>query len=309
MTLRSLRALRLNAILLFYKTVVRTFPTAITKTWLHGKLLCGLYCFTLFVSALPAYSQNFPVQASVQLVPPYTPYLGDYAAAGVDKMQVQLLLKDLTTFDYRVKLRFKIEGVGITIATTPGFSGPPLLLQGGAPLLLTSFELQPYLNPANLEFAGLSKADFVRTGRLPEGLYRFSLEVLDFNREKVVSNTALATAWIVLNDPPLLNLPFQNTKVTLTQPQYVTFQWTPRHTASPNAAFSTEYVFKLVEIWPADRDPNDALLSQRPLYETVTDFTQLVYGPAEPQLLPGRTYAWQVTARDIENRDLFKNQG
>src|SRR5215210_720047 len=116
------------------------------------------------LSVVHVQAQVFPVQANVQLVPPYTPYLNDYALAGSEKMLVQLLLKDPSIASYRVKLRLKIEGVGITITTPENFSAPPVVLQGGLPTLLTSFELAPYFRTANLQFAGLSKAEFQRTG-------------------------------------------------------------------------------------------------------------------------------------------------
>jgi hypothetical protein len=183
-------------------------------------------CIGLMCGVLPGYSQTFPVQANVQLAPPYTPYLGDYVMAGSEKLLVQLLLKDMSVPNYRVKLRLKIEGVGITIATPESFSGPPISLQGGVPLMLTSFELAPYFNLRNLQFAGITKNEFQRTARLPEGLYKFTIEVFDFNRSKQIATPSSAMAWIVLNDPPLMNLPFNRHKVTTLMPQFVAFQWT-----------------------------------------------------------------------------------
>ncbi|MDH5379967.1 MAG: fibronectin type III domain-containing protein [Cyclobacteriaceae bacterium] len=64
-----------------------------------------------------------------------------------------------------------------------------------------------------------------------------------------------------------------------------------------------------MELWPQDRNPYDAFLAQQPLYEVTTGQTQIVYGMAEPALIPGRKYAWQVQAQDLDGRDLFKNQG
>ena len=74
----------------------------------------------------------------------------------------------------------------------------------------------------------------------------------------------------------------------------------------------TEYDFRLVEIWPAGRNPNEAMRTSVPLYETITSNTMLVYGPGEPPLVPGRSYAWQVRARSLvngESLDMFNNQG
>lgn len=63
----------------------------------------------------------------------------------------------------RVKLRIKIEGVGITIQTKPNYNPPPLTLKGGGiPLFLTGSELYDYFLPQNLDFSGISKTQFVK---------------------------------------------------------------------------------------------------------------------------------------------------
>jgi uncharacterized protein YoxC len=257
------------------------------------------------------HAQTYPVRVNTQILAPYSPYLTDYTAVGAQRFIVNFRLNDPTLTEYRGKLRITIEGVGITIRTKQSFipQQPLVLTGGGVPLMLYGEDLEEYFNPNNLDFAGLSKNQYEKGAKLPEGVYRFTIEVLDYNRNTVVSNKGTAIAWIILNDPALLNLPRNNIKVNILDPTNIAFTWTPRHTGSPNSAFTTEYIFKLVEIWPASRNPYDAFLSQQPLYETTTTSTQIVYGPAEPVLIPGRKYAWQVQAKDTEGRDLFKNEG
>ncbi|MBL0739663.1 fibronectin type III domain-containing protein [Chryseolinea lacunae] len=257
-----------------------------------------------------AFAQSYPVQSTTVLSPPYSTYLSDYAAPGAQHFATTLLLKDTRVAEYPTKLRLTIEGTGITIRTKQNFvPRQPLTLYGGVPVTVYGDELEEYFTPANLDFAGISRSQFEKSAKLPEGIYRFSVEVLDYNRGTVVSNKGVATAWVILNDPPLLNLPRNNAKAKIVDPTNMAFTWTPRHTGSPNAAFTTHYTFRLVEIWPATRSPYDAMLSQPTLFEITTDFTQLSYGPAEPALIPGRKYAWQVQAKDVDGRDLFKNQG
>jgi hypothetical protein len=256
------------------------------------------------------HAQSYPVQANIALAPPYSPFLADYTAAGAQVFTSTLYLRDSRISNYQVKLRLTIEGVGITIRTKANYIPlRPITLFGGESLTMFGEDLEEYFDPNNLDFAGISKSQYEKGAKLPEGVYRFTLEVLDYNRNTLVSNKGTAVAWIILNDPPLLNLPRTDTKVKIIDPTNVVFTWSPRHTGSPNAAFTSEYIFKLVEIWPATRNPYDAFLSQQPLYEITTSFTQVVYGPAEPALIPGRKYAWQVQAKDTEGRDLFKNQG
>ncbi len=279
------------------------------------------FCFVLLLlCSLPfhAFAQVFPVQGNVALSPPYSPYLSDLTAVGAQRFWLQLRLQDPTLSEYTCKLRLSIEGLGITIKTRASFMPAPLVLAGGGvPQTFYGDGLLAYFDPANLDFAGLSRSQFLRTKQLPEGLYRFSIEVLDYNRGTVVSNKISTMAWIMLNDPPMLNLPRANSKITQVEPNNILFSWTGRHRSSPNAAFSTSYVFKLVELPPNTNTQqkdwtaagNTAFLNQPVLYEFKTEQSQLLYGPAEPALIPGRKYAWQVQAVDEEGRDLFKNQG
>ena len=272
-----------------------------------------IFVIALLIAAciVKTHAQTYPVQVNTQILAPYSPFLTDYTEVGAQRFIVNFRLNDPTLPEYRGKLRLTIEGVGITIRTKQNFiPQQPLILQGGGiPLILYGEDLEEYFNPNNLDFAGLSKNQYEKGAKLPEGVYRFTVEVLDYNRNTVVSNKGTAIAWIILNDPVLLNLPRNESKAAILDPTNIAFTWTPRHTGSPNSAFTTEYIFKLVEIWPASRNPYDAFLSQQPLYETTTSSTQIVYGPAEPALIPGRKYAWQVQAKDTEGRDLFKNEG
>jgi hypothetical protein len=188
---------------------------------------------------------------------------------------------------------------------------PPITLQGGIPEVLGSTELEPYFQPENLDFNGLNKTDYLRTKKLPEGFYRFYAEVLDYNRGSVVSNKAMAIAFIVLNEPPLINLPLNNTKLPANDPQSILFNWAPRHLGSPNSAFTTLYEFRLYEIQPKGRNPYEAVRTTHPIYEAVPALTatSFNYNISMPSLIPGNEYAFTVRAVDREGRDLFKNDG
>jgi hypothetical protein len=258
-----------------------------------------------------SWCQSYPVRVSTRLVPPYSLKLSDYSSGITDRIAFTVSA-DVSRPDLQVKFKLTIEGQNVTISTNPAFNPPPFNLRGGIPEYLAGWNLVDYFNPNNLIFQGMTRQQFERTGTLPEGLYRFQLEVLEYNRGVKISNTGIANAWLILNDPPVINLPQQNEKLKARMPQNVVLQWTPRHTGSPNAAFSTEYDIKMVEIWPATRNPNDAILSSPPIFEATTSNTTFVYGPEQTQLEPGRRYAFQVRARSIsgvEELDLFKNNG
>ncbi len=261
-----------------------------------------------------AQAQTYPVQSSVSLTPPYSTFLTDYTRPEAERLAATFLLRDIARPELAVKLRLRLEGPGVIIQTKPTFQPAPIYLQGGVPLRLSGAEMAEYFQPENLSFQGINAAEFVRRGQaLPQGMYRFKIEVLEYNRGVKISNTGEAIGWLLLNDPPLVNLPARSEIVRYQQPQQVVLQWTPRHLGSPNGAFTTEYEVTLTEVWPEGRNPQEAMRTVQPLYQATTTATQLVYGPAEPFLEAGRVYAWRVQARaqagGVILPGLFKNEG
>lgn len=263
----------------------------------------------VFFFAIRSLGQSYEVQANIQVLPPYSVFLSDYTSPVSNKLNVTLMVNGAANLDYNVKLKFSIKGEGITIQTSPGFMPTPVKLYAGTIESYTGADLSAYFDPANLVFSGITKEQFMKTGRLPEGIYQFSVQVVEYNRSIPVSYPASAMAWIILNDPPMWITPQANEKVKHQDPQNILFTWLPRHTGSPNSAFTTEYEFTMVEVHPDNRNPNDAINTAIPIYKTTTTNTSLIYGPAEAPLVVGRKYACRLRAYDREGKDLFKNQG
>lgn len=259
-----------------------------------------------------AHAQVYPVQASLNITPPYSLYLSDYVAPGSMKLQGNIYLADLAVPSVDVRFRIKIEGLGIEIKTKDTYIGTRFSLISGVPIQVYGDQLGEYFILDNLDVSGLSRSQLASTGALPEGVYRFTLEVLEYNRGVQISNSAFATVWLVLNDPPVVNMPLKDQVINTVNPQIIRFQWTPRHKGSPNASFSTSYRLRIVEIWPENRNPNDALRTSNPVFEVTTQENYYVYGVMDPSLVPGRRYAFDVQAIPntmFEQHDLFKNRG
>lgn len=271
-------------------------------------LLFFLLQSILINSLTEAWGQANPVRVSINILPPYSVFLPDYVAPDANKLNVNIFLNDQTQIDLEVRLKLTILGDGITIQNKPGFVTPPIRINPGM-TTLSSIDLAPYFNPANLIFNGINPAQFIKTGRLPEGIYQFCVEVYEYRRGIKLSEKTCSPVWLLLNDPPIWNLPSQGEVLKASQPQNIFFNWTPRHTGSPNSAFTTEYEFTLVEIWPSNRNPNDAINVQLPLQKITTTNNSLFYGPGDPPLIPGRRYAARIRAYDKGGRDLFKNSG
>ncbi len=259
--------------------------------------------FLFFLLLTPSLmAQVFPVRADLRISPPFSPYLSDYATPA---FVVQIRLNDLGVADYRCTLRLTIEGGGISVQSRKDYPFTPIVLHGGTTAIYSGLDLYPYFQPEALIVEGL--APNASRAQLPEGLYRFGIEVVDYHRGMAVSNRAVVMVWVVLNDPPMLTRPYNFTTVPLHDP--ILFTWTPRHMASPNAAFTTTYTFRMIELWPENRNPYDAFLTLHPLFEVGTETPQWLYDASGPPLIAGRKYAWQVQAHDPLGQNLFKNQG
>ena len=270
-------------------------------------ILTTVYCLLTTES----HAQVYPVLVNTTMRGPYSLSLTDYATPAYDRIQANIYLADITKNNYPVKIRLVIRSVaGIDIRTSAGNELGPIYLDGGVNQTLTGSDVYNLFDANKLTFSGISYNQY-RANGLPEGNYQFHFEVVDAQFGIVISNINIgyANAWLILNDPPIINKPANGITITPTLPQNIFFQWTPRHTGSPNAAFTTEYDVQLVEIYPAGANPNDVMLSAPIIFEKSTFATAYNYSIADPNLIEGKSYAFRVRAHDQNGLDLFKNQG
>ncbi|MCA0959958.1 fibronectin type III domain-containing protein [Muricauda ruestringensis] len=276
-------------------------------TWpqTYQSLLNKLFIVYCLLYTVLATAQIYPVQVTPQIIPPYSFQLSDYTTTTQEKLFVNLLLTDAQESGRQVRLKLYVEGPGINFQSTDFVSGTtPIILNGGINNRLTNLDLQAYFNYNNI--VGISPQQYGQ--QLPEGQYRFCFEVYDQFSGQRISNRSCANIYLLLNDPPLLNVPFRGDLVTAQNPQNIIFNWTPRHINAP----AVQYEFTLKELWDTGMNQQAAFLASPPLYQTTTYATTLHYGPAQMQLLEGKTYAWQVRAfvsDGINTTSLFRNNG
>jgi hypothetical protein len=276
----------------------------------------ALVFFSLLIYVGPslfqtACAQLYPVQSTSQLIPPYSVYLSDYAAPGNEKLRVILVQRDLTQPAYQLRLVMTVELNGkVILRTSRTYNPPPISLNPGIPTVISGAEIAPYLDSRNIDFVGYSLEQYEKTRALPEGSYQLTFTAYDYRRQDVqVSNAGTSFYYLAKNEPPLINFPACGAAVPMRTPQQIVFSWLARNTSSPNSAAETQYEFELFETRPAGRNPNDVVLSGQPVFKTTVDYTQLIYGPAEPLLLENIKYVWRVRAVDREGRDAFRNNG
>lgn len=253
------------------------------------------------------FSQQYPVQiiANVQAPAPVNFYNYADDTSLNSPIRVQIFLNDLTISNRQIRLKTYFEGGNINFQSKDiVFGVEDLFLDGGIPLILGNAELAPYYKYENIQ--GIGTATYGQS--IPEGSYNFCFEVYDYLTGFKLSDKKCTTVFIFKNEPPILNLPFNQTNIAPRDFQNIAFQWTPRHLNVSNVT----YEFSIVEIWDDYIAPETAFLSQAPIYQETTRATTLIYGPDKPLLLPDKKYAWRIQAKALQGLEeigLFKNEG
>jgi len=283
------------------------------KYSLQDKRSCrqrGWWTAILWLLMLPLWGQNptYPVQVTVNAVPPYSLYLSDYVSGSRDRLVVTLLNRDIQYQAMPVRLRLTVKGNGFSLQTRPYASVSQIILEPNVPYRLSVEDLQPYFDTRNLVAQGLGGNGYLNGGRLPEGMIEFGIEVLEYQTSRVLSQKGTAMVWLTLQKPPQLSLPFQNEEVAWRDPLNLMFQWTPQH----SGVSRVEYELIIKELWDNGLAPEAAFAYSPEVFRERISSTNYLYGALAPALLPGHRYAWavKVVGKDgIDDVRIFENDG
>jgi len=257
----------------------------------------GLSCLLLLI-AHTLFSQ---ATVSTTVLPPYDREVYNYAYTSQVTIQ--------STVQTDASLFIDLQGDnGVHLQTKPNYYPMDLVLDL-FPQTLSSQELAPYFEFQNLVSLGTSIPQLEQYG-LPPGQYQVCIRVIDENNVFISGESPLGCSnYFSINaiEPPQLIAPFCGSEIT-TGSNTVLFSWV----SPPGATFSTtEYTVKMVELL-SGQDPNQAFLSATdPAFfeRIVGGQTSLLYGPTDPPLESGKTYAWQVIANDDELDPAYLNNG
>ena len=256
------------------------------------------------------------VATMVSVNPPYTNKLTDFLDLPhrLNIMLTYYIPGGPTSNPAHVKLVAKLKGdngVEISTGDNPTVTTPITLLP-----MLTSKTLGPadfkiHFNPNNLIYTGITKDEALNLKGLPEGTYQFCAYVVVYNAAvdyPIISSEVCSNSFKVSDvEAPVIILPTEGQEFTATTPQNIVFSWT----VPAGAPLLTNYKLRIVDVIPADRNPNDAMNTAVYPYflEQTVSSNAFVYGPAQPLLKEGHTYAFTVTAYDQLNKAYFKNSG
>ncbi|WP_197491725.1 MULTISPECIES: fibronectin type III domain-containing protein, partial [Emticicia] len=278
----------------YYKSITRLLGRSLTMV--------------LFLLSTRAFSQNYPVTCTPIVKPSYSLKWSEISTS-TDMFKVHLLLKDLTKPSVDVYLKIRLAGVGVDIRTVDGFvPNQTLKLIPGQPILLNASDLVEYFNISNLVVDGVDFSALYSGGRLPEGLYTWTVEAYEIDRNRQVSNTGMALMNVFKNYPPVINLPQDRAILPVTTPQNVLFSWTSRSTASLNAAQGKTYKLRIYTL-SGDDDPNVIANSGIQPIEITTTNPYFSYGAGNISLEKGKRYAVQVQEEDVNGADEYENEG
>jgi hypothetical protein len=263
-------------------------------------LKSALFLLLLSVSSATAIAQ---VTATVAVMPPYSPDIEQYA----DNTRITVVAFDYG--DIECSLRLTITGDnGVELVSLIDFMFQTFSLQNGVPVILSGPDLSEYFDLNHLIVSGIDPAELASQG-LPPGNYRICARVYSGGRPLSEDVPSGCSNFLRVNylQPPMLISPADGSEVENTLAQQIIFSWTP----SPGAPVWTSYVLKIVEISDPGRDPDEAMLSATtpPFFEEEVNGTSFLYGPAQPLLDPGKRYAFQVIATDLETHSRFENFG
>lgn len=270
------------------------------------------YSIILLISlftALHAAAQLYPVRTITNVGAPYPLSLEQYGSFDNSRLQLTIIPNDIALQNYPVKLRLVISGGWFKIYTNPSFIHKEILLNNGETMTFTGADLAEWFNPDNLIFEGYSKAQYMKTGRLPEGVYQIWFEAWDLYRDFNISGTTKAMVFTLENEPPILNFPENKKELEPYDPQNIVFNWSFRQSPFSASGSSHQYRFELWEIDPDDMNAEEAVRVMRPIYTTEVNATTLNYTAAEPLLFKGKRYAWRIQVFDPMGTMRYKNDG
>lgn len=134
------------------------------------------------------------------------------------------------------------------------------------------------------------KIPFLRTGKVPDGIYRVCVEVILADRNTIIGTDCFDQ--VVKNiSPPILITPTEGSEINEILP---IFTWlAPRPITS---GFSVTYKFKLVTLFRG-QTPLDAMVSNPSILEQSNIFPTFFQFPISArQLVPNTNYAWKISA-------------
>jgi len=281
-------------------------------------VLC-LLLISLWSSSLWAQTITRPVDLSLSLQGNMPIFLEEYATRAILPMNIRMRLDDLNEVSRDVYINIRIEGNSTKIVTAPGFRPEvPITLFAGQNTTLTASDLSTYFQSNHLSYTGVLSGNIQNGASIPEGIYMFDVEVLDYQTGELLSTEmAPQIGRIMLNDPPKIIGPNCGEVAKPYDPQRLSFSW--QASGGTQRVDNLAYRLLLYQLNDPKADPKYALYNNKAqlFYQTQDPITSTIfqYDVSLPELEIGKIYIYQVQAYDDGQIDLqsqtaaFRNAG
>lgn len=286
------------------------FDRALLK---HYKVRCfnAILTVILLLACISGQSQPYPVKIMISVAPQYTSKVYDYLSQP-NKIMATLINTSSAKLDVYLQGEFTGEG-GIRIYTDPAYKMPqPVTLMPGIPYRVNSGNIQQIFDMNHIILENISKNELIYGNGLPEGDYRICMRAFDYRTNQPVSPEdpqGCSNVFTISDvEPPVILQPVCDQEVVPKTPQNVIFSWT----RPPGTPVNTKYSLKIIEVLPSDRNINDAIKSAvHPVFfeSQLLPVNSCLVGPADPQFVEGKKYAFTVTAIDPSNKTSYRNHG
>lgn len=272
-----------------------------------------LLCFVLLF-IFNSKGQTYPSALVTVINNPKTLFLDEYDDPINPHIKTSIYFTDFTESEWTFSLKLKITGPnGIVIQSKPNVKPlNPFIVSPGQAYEIQGADLSFYFNYDHLNFSGISRQQLEANNRLPEGLYQFSFEALDYESGKALSLPSIATAYLALNDPPYIISPAMATVVENITIQNILFQWQLNNVTGNLNFNQLAYQIDLYEVNNNWTNPVTAILNQQAILIWQSDLiyqTSFLYGISEPPLDKSKRYVYTVRAIENSGRSSFKNEG
>ena len=253
-----------------------------------------------------ATAQRAPITITPVLSSPHPTSLEAMAERGSTSLMANIIVNDLATGELPVRLHFKFQQGNKTIESIPNPVVTPMFLGAGEARTLFGADFAQYLRLDNLSFRGMSKEQYLRNGRLGDGLWKISIWAEHVHTGFVISNVGTTVAWLSQCPPPELLAPREGVETPQHESEPLIFSWKPSKFTGGSAVM---YRFDLWEIRDQSRAPQAITESQPVFYTAETAGTMVTLPAGSVAMQPGLRYCWRVTAFDPVGKLTFEKKG
>ncbi|TVR18425.1 MAG: hypothetical protein EA391_02285 [Balneolaceae bacterium] len=231
-----------------------------------------------------------------------SPYFSDFEQNVYGgSYQVQLNIPGNSSVQVRFRVSVSKDGEELINETSL-----PQTFTPGMHMLSPFPEFVEFSRTTNQVLRGLPsnvRQTIIQGGAFPEGIYTIRVEPVGVGANVVTGAPGIATFMVRYPQPPFLLAPANESVVDVGFP---VFSWT--QVMAPRGT-TLDYEFILVELFDG-QNPADAIVSNRE--HAIVQVSGSTILPYTGELLPleeGKTYAWQIRARDANDQIPIKNEG